>query len=107
MSDPTLTPEMEKLFEDAPSTYWEALASNRELCLFRVIPWSEHVSFSQARPQLGSDPLTWAGFVPNPNLLKAPELGRDTYSVLHSLGLSNKEISDLLQSGTVFQPERK
>ncbi len=106
MSDTTLTPEVEKLFEDAPSTYWEALASNRELCLFRVIPWTEHISFSQARPQLGADPMTWAGFAANPGLVKAPELGRDTYSVLHSLGLSNKEISDLLQSGTVFQPTK-
>lgn len=107
MHDRTLTPEVEKLFEDAPSTYWEALASSRELCLFRVIPWNEHISFSQARPQLGSDPLTWAGFAANPNLLSAPELGRDTFSVLHSLGISNKEISDLLQAGTVLQTEKK
>jgi len=103
MHDPTLTPEMEKLFEDAPSTYWEALASNREICLFRMIPWSEHISFSQARPQLGTDALSWAGFSAIPGLVKAPELGRDSFAVLHSLGLSNKQIGDLLQSGTVFQ----
>lgn len=106
MWDPTLVPEVEKLFHDAPSTYWEALAANRDLCLYRVVPWSEHVSFSQARPQLASDPLTWAGFAPNPALTAAPELGRDTFAVMHSFGVSNKEMSEWLQKGVLFQPEK-
>jgi alpha-methylacyl-CoA racemase len=98
-SDPSLVSEMEKLFLDAPATYWEALVGNREVCLFRVVPWEEHVSFSQARPQLSTDPLTWAGFAPNQSLGKTPALGEDTYAVLHSMGLSNKEISDWIQAG--------
>jgi alpha-methylacyl-CoA racemase len=99
--DTTLIPEMEKLFSDAPATYWEALAGARELCLFRVVPWDEHLSFSQARPQLSTDPLTWGGFAPNPALGKTPELGEDTYAVLHSMGVSNKEISDWIQAGVL------
>lgn len=106
MEDPLLAPEVEKLFLDAPSTYWEALASNREICLFRVVPWSEHISFSQARGQLGTDPMTWAGFAANPALLTAPLLGRDTFSILHALGATNKEIADKLQEGLVYQPEK-
>ncbi len=100
-TDPSLVPEMEKLFLDAPAAYWEALAGTRELCLFRVVPWEEHLSFSQARPQLSTDPLTWGGFAPNPNLGKTPALGEDTYAVLHSMGLSNKEISDWVQAGVL------
>jgi crotonobetainyl-CoA:carnitine CoA-transferase CaiB-like acyl-CoA transferase len=107
MEDSALVPEMEKLFLDAPSTYWEALSSNRDLCLFRVIPWEEHISFSQARPMLATDPLTWAGFPPNPSLLPCPSLGRDTYAIMHSLGATNKEISDHLQQGIIFQPDKK
>ncbi len=102
-ADPSLVPEMEKLFLDAPASYWEALAGTRELCLFRVVPWEEHLSFSQARPQLSTDPLTWAGFAPNPSLGKTPALGEDTYSVLHSMGLSNKEISDWIQAGVLLK----
>ena len=100
-ADLALVPEMEKLFLDAPAAYWEALAGSRELCLFRVVPWEEHLSFSQARPQLSTDPLTWAGFAPNQSLGKTPALGEDTYAVLHSMGLSNKEISDWVQAGVL------
>jgi crotonobetainyl-CoA:carnitine CoA-transferase CaiB-like acyl-CoA transferase len=103
--DKTLVAEVEKLFLDAPSTYWEALAANREICLFRVIPWGDHITFSQARPQLATDPFTWAGFGPNPSLTPAPILGQDTFAVMHSMGLSHKEIGDWLQSGIAFQAE--
>ncbi len=107
MWDPTLSPEVERLFQDAPSTYWEALTANRELCLFRVVPWNEHLSFSQARPQLATDPFTWAGFAPNTGLSPSPELGRDTFAVLHSFGIGNKEMSDWMQKGILHQPEKK
>ena len=107
MWDTSLVPEMEKLFQDAPSTYWEALTSNREVCLMRVVPWSEHMSFSQARPQLATDPLTWAGFAPNSALMPSPTLGRDTFSVVHSMGISNKEIADWISGGVLFQAENK
>lgn len=107
MWDTTLVDEVAKLFQDAPAAYWEALASNREVCLFRVIPWSEHIGFSQARPQLATDPLTWAGFAPNPGLTSAPTLGRDTFAVAHSLGISNKEIGDWIQAGVLYQPDKK
>lgn len=103
MQDSSLVPEVEKLFLDAPATYWEALAGTRELCLFRVVPWDEHASFSQARPQLSTDPMTWAGFAANPALGKTPSLGEDTYAVLHSMGVSNKEITDWVQAGVLRQ----
>lgn len=101
-SDPTLVPDVEKLFLDAPSTYWEALVTSRETCLFRVVPWAEHFSFSQARPQLATDPMTWAGFAPNAGLRPAPALGADTFSVVHSIGLSNKEISEAMKDGVLW-----
>ncbi len=101
-ADRTLVPEMERLFLDAPAAYWEALAGSRELCLFRVVPWEEHLSFSQARQQLSSDPLTWGGFAPNQSLGKTPALGEDTFTVLHSMGLSNKEIADWIQAGVLL-----
>jgi crotonobetainyl-CoA:carnitine CoA-transferase CaiB-like acyl-CoA transferase len=103
--DPTLVAEVDQLFLDAPSTYWEALAQSRELCLMRVIPWGEHVSFTQARPQLATDPLTWCGFAPYPGLKAAPELGEDTFSVLHSLGISHKQIGEWIKGGVAFQKE--
>jgi alpha-methylacyl-CoA racemase len=107
MWDKTLVAEMDEFFQDAPSTYWEALSNSREICMFRVIPWSEHVSFSQARPQLGVDPLTWAGFAPNAALKAAPALGQDTYALMHSMGVSNKEFGELMQKGIIYQPEKK
>lgn len=105
MNDQSLVFEMEKLFMSAPSTYWEALCSNREVCLLRVIPWEEHLSLSNARVQLTSDPLAWCGLKPNSTLCAPPKLGADTVSVLKSIGVSNKEISNLLQSKIVYQPE--
>lgn len=107
MWDTGLVPDVEKLFHDAPATYWEALTSNREVCLMRVIPWNEHLSFSQARPQLSTDPLTWAGFAPNSSLVPAPAFGKDTFAVVHSMGISNKEIADWIQGGILYQPEKK
>lgn len=103
--DIELVSEVEKLFLDAPAAYWEALCANREVCLFRVIPWEEHLSFSQAKPQLSSDPLAWAGFAPNAGVRDCPRLGADTFSILTTMGYNNKEISDLLQSGIVFHPD--
>lgn len=103
--DPTLTPELEALFRDAPASYWEALAGKREVCLFRVIPWEEHVNYSQARPQLSTDPLTWCGFAPNLQLHKSPELGRDSFTVLHAIGATNKEIAELVDRGIIHQPK--
>lgn len=103
MEDESLVPEVEKLFSGAPASYWEALSSTRESCLFRVVPWEEHIEFSQAKPQLATDPMTWAGFQPNSNLRDVPELGSDTFAVLNSMGLSNKELSDWMQNGILFQ----
>jgi crotonobetainyl-CoA:carnitine CoA-transferase CaiB-like acyl-CoA transferase len=107
MLESALVPEVEKLFMDAPSTYWEALAAKREVCLFRVLPWNEHVSFSQARPQLATDPFTWCGFAPNDSLKACSELGEDSFAVLHSMGVTNKEMSEYLSAGIVSQPEKK
>lgn len=105
--DPTLVPEVEKLFLDAPATYWEALSTNRDICLYRVIPWGEHISFSQARPQLATDPLTWCGFAPNDALLRVPNFGQDTFATIHALGLPNKDVAEYFQSGVLFQPDLK
>lgn len=104
--DPSLVSEVEKLFQDAPSTYWEALAHDRHVCLVRVIPWNDHMSFSEARPQLATDPMTWAGFAMNTALTPAPTLGRDTFAVAHSVGASNKEIADWIQAGILKGPEK-
>lgn len=106
MGDPALVPEVEKLLQTAPATYWEALTQNRELCLFRVVPWAEHLDFSQARPQLSSDPLTWAGFAPNPALKSVPNLGHDTFAVFNSMGISNKDLSDWLSGGILLQGDK-
>ena len=105
MWDKTLIPEVEKLFLSAPSNYWEALSGEREACLFRVVPWEEHLSFSQAQSQLASDPMTWGGFAGRPNLRDAPALGFDTFSVLNSMGISHKQISDWHQSGVLSRSE--
>lgn len=99
--DTALCAELEKLFQDAPSSYWEALSANKDTCLFRVLPWSEHLMFSQSRPQLNSDPLTWAGFASNSDLKPVPKLGADTYAVLRGLGHSNKDIAELIQCGVL------
>jgi hypothetical protein len=49
--------------------------------------------------------LSWAGFSPSPANPTAPPLGRDTYAVLHSIGISNKQIADCIQAGIAYQPE--
>ena len=99
MSDVSLTVELEHLFLDAPASYWEVLTKGQHACLVRVVPWSEHVSVSMVRAQMDSDPLTWAGFAPAPQLRPCPALGRDTFAVLHGAGLSNKDIVELIQKG--------
>lgn len=106
MNDATLVSQVEALFRDAPASYWEALSDKRDACLFRVIPWEEHVNYSQARPQLSTDPLTWCGFAPNLSLQKSPEIGRDTFTVLHSIGATNKEIAELVDRKVVHQPKQ-
>ncbi len=103
--DRTLTAEVAKVIAEAPASYWESLADTHEMCLFRVLPWEEHLSQSSARSQLSTDPLSWAGFTPRKGIAHAPALGADTYAVATSLGLSPKEISDLLSKGVLFQPE--
>ncbi len=105
LNDVKLVPELEKLFLDAPASYWEALVGNREACLFRVIPWAEHLAGTSARAQLSADPLSWAGFAPNPNATGAPIFGADTFTILHSMGVSNKAISDWMSAGVVFQAD--
>ncbi len=107
MLDPTLVPEVENLFMAAPSTYWEALAADREICLFRVIPWNEHLTSSRARTQLAKDPLTWCGFAPNGSLKAAPLLGEDTVTVLRAMGVGNELMAEYLSAGIVYQPEDK
>jgi crotonobetainyl-CoA:carnitine CoA-transferase CaiB-like acyl-CoA transferase len=101
--DPALVPELEQIVADAPSAYWEALAAQNEICLTRVIPWQEHLMTSQARTQLALDPLHWAGFAPNTQLLPSPELGSHTRAALLSVGASESEIQSWLESGIIHQ----
>lgn len=105
--DPELVPDLVKLFGDAPSTYWDALTTKKEACLHRVITWEEAVNYSQTKPQLTTDPLSWCGFLPNLSLTKAPALGQDTFTLLHSIGATNKEIAELGEAGVILAPERK
>lgn len=102
MQDPKLTTELDQLFLDAPANYWEVLVKGQDACLVRVMPWAEHVARSNIRAQMNSDPFTWAGFASADKLRPCPTLGRDTYSVLHGAGLSNKEIGELIQRGEVL-----
>ena len=104
--DVTLVPELERLFSDAPSSYWAALASSREICLFRVIPFQEHLENTQAKAQLSTDPFTWMGLQPNNSLLPTPTLGKDTFTVLHNIGFGNKEIASGIQTGTFGSSEK-
>ncbi|MBI1859622.1 MAG: CoA transferase [Deltaproteobacteria bacterium] len=101
MNDPQLVPDLDKLFMDAPSNYWEVLTKGQEACLFRVIPWNDHVAGSDVRAKMSSDPFTWAGFTAAGGDLKpCPTFGQDTFAVLHGTGLDNKSIAELIQSGT-------
>ena len=100
-------PEVEKLFLDAPSTYWEALASNREICLFRVVPWGDahHVFSGPSATRDGSPDL--GGICAQPDFDSRADVGKG-YIRGHALdGLNNKEIGDWLQSGIAFQPDPK
>ncbi len=101
--DLSLVPELEKLFLDAPASYWEALSTNVEACLFRVIPWEEFLKVSQSRIKLNSDPLSWAGFADCPNLQPCPSLGQDSFSIMHGLGYSNDKIAQFLAEGLLVR----
>jgi crotonobetainyl-CoA:carnitine CoA-transferase CaiB-like acyl-CoA transferase len=103
-TDPTLVPDVTRVFEQHPGAYWEALMANHDACVFKVMTWDEHLAESTARVDLPKDPLLWAGFAAHPGLSPAPALGADTYAVLQSLGVSNKAFADYAQSGVVFAP---
>lgn len=97
--DTTLVSELDAMFLDAPSSYWEALTQNKEICLYRVIPWGEHLTMTSARTQFSTDPLTWCGFVPNTKLGAAPLLGADTFSISSQMGADPKTISEWMSKG--------
>lgn len=101
--DSALIPEIEKLFLDAPASYWEALSASSESCLFRVVPWDEFIKLSQSLNQLNSDPLAWAGFVRHDQLSPYPTLGQDTFSILHGLGYTNEKIAQFFASSLLVQ----
>jgi len=103
LSDPNLTSEMQKLFLDAPSTYWETIASKNEICLTKVVSWDELIASTPTRQQLEGDPLTWCGLTPNPKLSAAPVLGRDTLSITQGIGFTNREIAEWLDKKILFQ----
>lgn len=102
--DPTLVAEVEKMFLDAPSTYWETITRERHTTLTRVVPWDEHWATTPVRAQLASDPLTWLGLPATRSLTPAPALGSDTTAVLHGLGLTNRDLATAFQLGILQQP---
>lgn len=99
MWDEALVADVEKLFEGAPASYWEALTAKREVCLFRVVPWQEHLGQPTTRSHLATDPLSWAGFLPNSELKPVPQLGQDTTAVLTSMGITQDQIQEWEKQG--------
>lgn len=102
--DPALLPDMEALFMDAPSSYWEALTQNKDLCLFRVVPFGDHLSLTSARTQFSTDPLTWCGFAPHGKLGPAPGLGADTFALASQMGADKKTLADWMAKGILAGP---
>jgi crotonobetainyl-CoA:carnitine CoA-transferase CaiB-like acyl-CoA transferase len=101
--DSALSSELEMLFADAPASYWEVLVKGKDTCLFRVIPWEEHVATSDTRSKMTTDPLGWAGFVARGDLTPSPSVGHDTLAILTAAGIGNKELTDLLHRRILFQ----
>lgn len=99
--DPALLSELENFFLGHESTDWEKKFQGKRYCVFRVIPWAEHLTYSDTRTRFQTDPLTWAGFAPCPGLAPCPKLGQDTVGLLTSLGASAKEISETIAAGIV------
>lgn len=97
--DGGLIGDLERLFVEKPASHWDTLFGGQDACVYRVKTWSDHLLETQARTQLTTDPLAWAGFAPNAQLTPAPTLGQDTFGVLNALGLTNKEFSDLVAEG--------
>lgn len=104
MSDPALVAEVEKLFLDAPSSYWEALTQQKDICLYRVVSWGDHLSLTSARTQFATDPLTWCGFIPSEITGPAPALGADSFAMATHMGLDSKTISDWMNRGIILGP---
>jgi alpha-methylacyl-CoA racemase len=102
-NDAHLTPEVASLFEQHPSAYWEALMAGHDFCLFRLVTWEEALGETGVREQIARDPLRWAGFAANANLVPAPKVGADTWSVLQEMGLSESEFEKYQQDGIIRQ----
>ncbi len=107
MHDRSLVSEMQRLFLDAPSTYWETLSIRDEVCLTRVFSWEEMLANTQSRQQLLADPFTWCGFVSNPALIPAPHLGQDTFSIIQTLGVEQIQMAHWIDQKILYQHEFK
>lgn len=101
--DPSLVDELSATFLMQPATSWESRFAEHEACLFRVIPWKEHLGTSMATQQLAMDPFAWAGFISQQGLVEPAELGQDTYTILTALGYSNKDIAEWIDRGVAWQ----
>jgi alpha-methylacyl-CoA racemase len=106
MSDAALVPELDALFSDAPSSYWEALTQTKDICLTRVVPWADHLAHTSARTQFSTDPLTWCGFTPHPKITKAPVLGADTFSIATQMGVDSKTLSEWMSKKLIHGPTK-
>lgn len=104
--DPSLVAELSAVFAGQTASYWEALFAGKEVCLFKVLTWEDHLMETSSRMQILRDPLSWAGFASNP-LGPSPELGSDTFSVVRDLGLSAVDFSRYMSEGILFQPAAK
>jgi alpha-methylacyl-CoA racemase len=100
-SDPELNAELESVFSQQPSNYWEALMANYDVCVFRVVPWSEVQSDPSSRAQLLEDPLSWAGFAHFQELGASDTVGKDTEALLMEYGLDEDQIAELRSQKTI------
>jgi crotonobetainyl-CoA:carnitine CoA-transferase CaiB-like acyl-CoA transferase len=103
-TDKNLSAEVTALFQGQPASYWEALFAGKEVCLFKVLSWEEHLMESASRLQILRDPLNWAGFAPHA-LGPTPALGEDTFSVVQELGIGVATFGQYMKEGIIYQPE--
>ncbi|RMG62487.1 MAG: CoA transferase [Calditrichaeota bacterium] len=109
----TLKQNLQKIFQQKTREAWVALAADADVCLTPVLDLDE----LGEDPHLGERGLFYQQMVEgNPLLVgtrppvfppeedaQAPALGEHSRSILHSLGLGEKEIQKLLQEGTIVQ----
>ncbi len=105
-ADSGLVPEVEKVFESAPSAYWEELSLGVDMCLVKVQTWDETMQLLDTKNKILKDPLHWAGFAAYPEPLTSASFGGETASVLQEVGVGEEEFAQYLKQGIVYQAAR-